>query len=83
MTTKYLLLNPLTTKTLNMPLERIIEVAINGGMTVEHAINTRGETCIYITSTSLDDLASFCDKNELDGPCLEYIATYNMKITLE
>lgn len=66
-----------------MPLERIVEVALRGGMLVEHAINTRGDTCIYITSDNLDDLASFCDKNELEGPCLEYIAMYNMKITLE
>ena len=83
MTKRYLLLTPLTAKALQMPLERILHVAHLGGMQAEHSLSTQGDTCIYISSTNLDALADFCDKNQLEGKCLEYTAVYNMQITLE
>ena len=82
MSSKYLLLNPLTAKSLYMPLEMIIDVAIRGGMQVEHSLSVKGETCIYITSDNLEKLAEFCDKNDLEGAVVEYVGFYNMQISI-
>jgi len=82
MSTRYLLLTPLTTRLLNMPLDRIVEVAIDAGLRTEHSLSLDGQTNIYVTADSPEQLAAFCDSNNLNGMAIEYTAVFTMSIEI-
>jgi len=79
MRTRYILLVPISPRVVRMTHEQTVAVMLRSRCLPVEAKDYSGAAIYYATAETLEDLAEFCEQNDLDGPCFEYTGVFDLK----